>query len=270
MPVITYVDDRYCEREWYGRIQPPIDVLGSIKRYLSMPPGDILIIHGGQADWDDTESPKNRHQFIEAVLRVCDGGGRAIIFSGGQPKPPRLRETLAAASLEEGLHYLLLTAIQNLEQEIDFELLLQAQPSAGWRIDSVKRRHAVPTLLSLFTLTQAALLSFDEQQLEESTRLLLRWKETECALRSHTADDVLAERQRLQTPAPWQAVLGRNSSALLLAMEREWPHGAPPRHAVKQLIHTFCEGGSAMEARLLSAAFKELHEALRINEGLQP
>jgi hypothetical protein len=262
---ITYVDNRFHERDW--KPAPPIAVMTTIRDYLAMPvSGDVLIIHGGQPDARLT-APGGRPLLLEAVLRVCKGGGRAVIFSGGQPaiSVADLREALGRESLVEGLHYLLLTAIQNLEHELDVELLKTIRPSSDWRIADARRRYAVSTLLTLGLLCQSALLAFESKDVLDDAAALLGGREVMDEIRTTCASSP----EQLLTPIPWHGALGTQSAAIYTAIDAEWPHGVPSYRSLRALIDVLFEQPRALDAVTVSLAFVELYQALQKNQELQ-
>jgi hypothetical protein len=267
MAVITYVDDRYVQRDW--KITPPIALLKTIDEYLSMPVmGDVLIIHGGQSDARDA-AQGGRALLIEALLRVCKNGGRAIIFSGGQPMiaSQLLRDELAREGFVEGEHYLLLSAIQNLWHEIDIELLTTSKVTSGWRISTVKRRHAAPTLLSLALLCQAALIASDPSDLDREVVNLLGGRQALDTLRSRC---IPPSANRLFSPQPWQGSLGSTSAGSVLeAIEREWPRDAQREDGVHNLVAAVYDDPTALDAKTIADAYLELCRALLLNQELQ-
>jgi hypothetical protein len=265
MPV-TYVDDRLNEREW--KVEPPIAVHSTITDYLARSiSGDVLIIHGGQRD-ARLRAASGRELLVEAIVRVCMNGGRAIVFSGGSPiiGVRELRAILTRESLKEGLHYLLLTAIQSLPTEIDFDLLLKTVPTPDWRIVEVKRRHAAPTLLTLGLLCQSALFAFDPGSIDEETASLLGGHDSMAAMRSanqYRGDQLLA-------PQNWYGALGtRSASAVSEAVSREWPVEMGASSGVQDLVRALFEQSRALGADTLSRAFVDLYRALERNQELQ-
>ncbi|HYK03648.1 MAG TPA: hypothetical protein VE974_17960 [Thermoanaerobaculia bacterium] len=263
---ITYVDDNLAQRDW--KIEHPIAVRQTIIDYLSMPePGDILIIHGGQRD-ARMIAPSGRELLLEAILRVCGNGGRAIVFSGGAPiiSVRTIRETLSLASLHEGVHYLILTAIQNLPLEIDFPSLLRATPTPEWRIAEVKRRHAVPTLWTLALLCQSALLAFDPKNVDDEAVTLLGGREAMIAVRGSsgfTGDQLLA-------PHAWHGALAaRAARPVCDAIEKEWPADAGTDDGVRRLVDALYDRSRALDAGTVAQAFCALYRALRQNQELQ-
>lgn len=266
MPIITYVDDHYNERYW--KIDPPIAVFRTTDEYLSMPlTGDVLIIHGGQKDGRAPVASSGRPRIVEAIVRVCNGGGRAIIFSGGHSMVvPDLRASLSRESLEEGLHYLLLTAIQNIHEEIDLDRLQRTPPAPGWPIREIKRRHAAPTLLTLALLCQAALLTYDPADIRDDTAVLLGGRDAMSAIRSGS----MSSASLLLTPQPWRSALRADDpSAVFDAVNREWPAGGRPYKALRDLINALFTNMASIDTTVLSDAFAEIHAALQLNAELQ-
>lgn len=263
---VTYVDDRFTERDWKKAIVPPIQILKTIKDYLESATGDVLIIHGGQAE-AAARARTGREMLLEAILRVCDGGGRAIIFSGGYSMigSRSLRETLERAAFREDLHYLLLPAIQRLDLEIDLELLLEMKPSQDWPITAVRRRRAAPTLLSLALLCQSALLAFDPRLIDDAAALLLGGRDTMTAIRSRH----VFSGEQLLSPLSWHGALGiASATAVQEAIEREWPEGAARWDTLRELVDALYERQRALDPRTVAGAFVELHRALERNQEL--
>lgn len=267
MSVISYVDDRYNQREWL--IDRPIARLRTINDYLAQSiPGDVLIIHGGQAD-ATYETPSGQSLLFEALFRVCDSGGRAAIFSGGQPMiaAALLRQEFARKGYIEGHHYVVLTAIQNLWHELDLEMLKTSKVTPEWRIDSVKRRHAAPILLSLALLAQAALIAATPSELNDEVVSTLGGSEAVELLRRRCAPPVA---NALFSPVPWQASLGNVSGGdVLQAVQREWPSGGPSDDDVRNLVIAIYDDPTALDAFIVSRAYCTLFRALARNQELQ-
>lgn len=263
---ITYVDDRHRDRDW--QLAAPVAVVENIEDYLAMNvSGDVLIIHSGHRD-ARTRIDNGRELLIEAIVRVCSGGGRAIIFSGGAGMitARELRGRLAGESLEEGVHYLLLTAIQNLHAEIDFELLNKTKPSPEWRIIEAKRRHATPTLLTLGLLCQSALLAFDPRKIDDETAALLGGREAMAAVRGSVA----FTGEQLLSPQSWHGALGtRSADTVQEAIEREWPAGAQQDTGLQALVDALFERVRPLDPDTVSRAFSDLYRALLRSQELQ-
>lgn len=263
MCTITYVDDHPTDRDWELPV-PPLLALRTLDEYQAREyPGDVLIVHGGQRE-ADAPTKSGGNLLTEIVVHACQGDRRAIVFSGGYPFGIReLRTSLAAASLEEDLHYLLLPAIQNLNAEIDIDALLVAKPEPGWRIDAFKRRHALSTLLALGVLCQAALLAVDPEQVYEDAAKLLGGREEMRALRSQCASPSAAH---ILAPQTWRGALAvRRRDELMAAVDLEWPTEAGTRRELNRLIDVvWTDGGKPLDARTLSSAFVELNVALAV------
>lgn len=266
---ITYVDDKLSQRDW--PIEHPIAVCRTIIEYLAMAdPGEILIIHGGQGD-ARMLAPSGREMLLEAILRACGSGGRAIVFSGGAPviSARALREHLSAAGFQEGVHYLILTAIANLPLEIDLPLLLRIAPTPEWRISEAKRRHAVPTLWALALLCQSALFAFDPKKVDEDApdaAALLGGREAMLSIRGGAVSG-----DQLLAPHVWHGALGTKSAgAVRQTIEKEWPDAreasADPVH---DLVDTLYAGSRALDAGTVGRAYCELYRALGHNQESQ-
>lgn len=267
MATISYVDDRQNQREW--TVSPPISVLKSIDDYLSQRiPRDVLIIHGGQGDATDN-GPGGRARLIEALLCACRNDGRAVVFSGGQPMiaAPVLRQELNSAGYVEGHHYVVLTAIQNLWQELDRDLLTSSKITPEWMISSVKRRHAAPVLLSLALLSQAALIAAEPPQLGEDAIAILGGSDAVSLLRQRCAPP---SANALFSPQPWQVSLGnRSAGEVLTAMEQEWPSGGPADDGVEDLVKAIYYDPAALNASTVSRAYRDLRRVLARSQELQ-
>jgi len=173
-----------------------------------------------------------------------------------------LRENFTRESLEEGVHYLLLTAIQNLEEEVDLELLRQTKPTPGWHIGMVKRRHAVPTLLSLALLCQAALLAFDPDDVHDDAANLLGGRET---MRTIRVASPSSSGERMLTRQAWHGALGSTGDAVGKAIANEWPLEGSCE-GLRNLINLLYDGVAPLDVATLSRAYGELYQAL---EGKQ-
>jgi len=134
MALITYVDDRYKARVW--KMPSYVTTITDLDEYLESrtTPG-IVIVHGGQRDAQLKLLPAGPTKLVAAAQKACSGG-RAIIFSGGFPMVSTdvLRQQLADSGLREGEHYLLLTAVLNLLDEVDFPLLQRTVLTPRWLV----------------------------------------------------------------------------------------------------------------------------------------
>jgi hypothetical protein len=265
MAIVTYIDNRYNEREW--KLSDSVAVRRTIGDYFAMPEkGDVLIIHGGQPE-GILHSSNGKPLLIEAVINAC-GNGRAIIFSGGQPiaGTQTVREALANAGLEEGLHFLVLPAIQNLEYEIDFPKLLGATITSDWPIREVKRRYAAPTLLSLALLCQAAIFAIPPEEITDDAAALLGGRPRIAKARESratTAKELLARHS-------WHAVFGRDGTGeLLAAIEREWPPKAANPDSVRNLVYALYDSRDSLSGKTIVRAYCDLQRALALNQELQ-
>lgn len=263
---VTYVDNRLAQRDWKKAIVPPIQIFKTIKDYLDSTMGDVLIIHGGQPE--ATVRLNGRQELlVEALLRVCAGGGRAIIFSGGYSMigSRLLRDALESASFREEIHYLFLPTTQRLDLEIDLERLLEIKLAPDWPIKAARLRRAAPTLMSLALLCQSALLAFDPRLIEDDAVSLLGGRDTMSAIRSRH----VFSGEHLLSPLSWHGALGiTSSSAVQEAIEQEWPEGSPRWDALRDLVDTVYERQRALDPRTVAGAFVELHHALERNQEL--
>jgi len=267
MTLITYVDDRNRVRVW--KMPLYVTVIGDIDDYLqSDSTSGVLIVHGGQADaqlpWADGLT-----ELVAAVAKACRNG-RAIIFSGGFPmvSPETLRRQLAELKLREGEHYLLLTAIINLFDEIDFPLLERLRVMApDWRIGEAKLRHAVPTLLTLGYLCQASLLAFAPDMIDQDAIELLGGRKVIDEIHSASS---METRERMHAIGIWRGALGfQELMPLREAIEREWPASVDRRRGVDALLDVVYENTGPLPQGVLAEAFAEVSEALRCNEEAQ-
>jgi len=262
MASITYLDDRIEQRLW--KPAAPIYSLTEIEDYLrSDTPTDVLIIHGGHRDALRVGSAP----LIQAVLRVLKSGGRAVVFSGGQPRVTKqeFQRALGAEGFFEGKHYLVLTAVANLGDEIDFVKLESETIDRDWQIQSVKRHHAAPTLLGLAVLAQAAL--FAAPSLDEPTIALLGGQSLIDKVRQRAAS---LPAQNMLTRQAWLAAFSESSSAeVLTALHREWPADAPEPKPVEHLIKGIFGDTSNFNVGTISAAYAALSEALKDHQRQQ-
>jgi len=264
---VSYIDDRLNERQW--KIQPGIATYINIADYFERRiPKDILVIHGGQHD-ARFRAKSGRELLIEAVIGACADGGRAIVFSGGAPVigARTLREMLSRESLQEGLHYLILTAIQNLPQEIDLDALASIVPSPDWKISEVKRRHAAPTLLTLALLCQSALLALEPGNVDEQTATLLGGRDAMAAIR---AGGQPSATNQFLAPNIWYGVLGTRVAATVQdSIDREWPNAVKASADVRNLVRQLFEQQRVPAPDMVSRAFTDLYCALEINQESQ-
>jgi hypothetical protein len=265
MALITYVDDK--RRKW--ELSPQIAVLTEIDDYLALQRfPDILIIHGGHKNGAEV-APSGQYLLVEAVLHACKRGGRAIIFSGGQPRVTKqdVAQALGREGFHDGADYIVLTAVENLLQEIDIEQLEQVNVVSGWNISSVKRRHAAPALLALALLCQAALLAVEPATLDPNTLELLGGLETVEKIRARCAG---LPAKNLLTPHVWRAAFSDSTTGqMLMAIHQEWPAEAANSRDVERLVTSIYENPAAFHAKTMSAAYRALHNALAINQQQQ-
>jgi hypothetical protein len=265
MTVVTYVDDRYHVRDW--TIEPPIAVFHNITDFLKIEvSGDVLIIHGGHRD-ASVGPPLRKPLLTDALLRVCGRSGRAIVFSGGQPAIPAdiLSAELTRNGYEDGLHYLVLTTVERLNEEIDLQALSAAQISGEWRIDGVKRPNAKPTLLTLSYLSQAALLAADPSEVDAETMTLLGGYQVVTEFRQQRTGP-----SNLLTPLPWRASLGELSVDDVQAkLDREWPSRAGAATAVRQLVKAIYEQPADLTPQIMARAYRDVQRALGMTREAQ-
>lgn len=263
MATIICVDNRKRERPW--QLDPKIATLSTIDAYLALSArGDVLLLHGGQPEGPQ-DARKGRSLLIEALILACQGPGRAVVFSGGEPLVVRdlIREQLQGAGLTEGEHFLLLSAISNLKEEIDLPALMNLTVQPGWRIDSVRRRTAAPTLLALALLSQATLLGTDTTQLDDATRTLLGGA---CAEARGAGGDGIG----LLSPVAWQEVLGASArDEVRSKIEREWPPQMEKSDAIGALVTAIYETPAAFEVPLIARAFRELDKVLAAKQEVR-
>jgi len=266
MALITYVDDRYKARVW--KMPSYVTTITDLDEYLESrtTPG-IVIVHGGQRDAQLKLLPAGPTKLVAAAQKACSGG-RAIIFSGGFPMVSTdvLRQQLADSGLREGEHYLLLTAVLNLLDEVDFPLLQRTVLTPRWLVSEAKLRHAVPTLLTLGYLCQAGLLACNPLDVDHDVAELLGGVEELERIRSVCPSET---RERMLAVGVWCDTLGLdNSVAIKDAIDLEWPAGVERKRGLDDLLNVIDDNGPFLP-RVLSAAFAEVSEALRRNEELQ-